>query len=101
MYYVCTYLCHIEDSEDEDMKVAYSLALIDGKAYCKDLQILTVGAENTGKSCLISSFLHEDFIEKQEATEGADTRICKIFCKDWTRLSHSDIICHLCHQYIG
>ena len=82
------------------MKIAYSLALIDGKAYSKDLQILTVGAENTGKSCLISSFLDEVFIENQEATKGAETKICKIYCKDWRRLSHSDIIVHLHHQFI-
>ena len=83
------------------MKIAYSLALIDGKAYSKDLQILTVGAENTGKSCLISSFLDEVFIENQEATKVPDTKICKIYCTNWRRLSHSDIIVHLRHQFIG
>ena len=86
--------------DDEDMKMAYSLALRDGEAYSRDLQILLVGAENTGKTCIISSFLDEQFIENQEATKGADTNICKIYCTNWRRLSHSDIIVHLHHQFI-
>ena len=95
------YIGYIDDTDDEDMKIAYSLALTDGEAYAKDLQILMVGAENTGKSCIISSFLDEIFVENQEATKGADTNICKVYCKNWRRLSLSDIMVHLRHEFIG
>ena len=49
-----------------------------------------VGAENTGKTSLIFSFLGEKFIEDQAATKGVDVEVCKIYCKDWIKISHSD-----------
>jgi len=62
---------------------------------------LLVGAENTGKTCLISSFLSEEFVEGQSATEGVDVGVCKIYCKNWTKISHSDRVNLLHHQFIG
>ena len=56
----------------------------------ENFQLLLVGAENTGKTSLISSFLGENFIEGQSATKGADVQVCKVYCKDWMRISHSD-----------
>ena len=70
------------------MKIAYSLALRKGEAELKDLQIQLVGAENTGKTSLISSFLNEDFVEEQTATTGADMEVCKISSKNWTMFSN-------------
>ena len=42
-----------------------------------------IGAENSGKSCLIASFIGEAFICKlgQKATYGADTEVFKIYCR--------------------
>ena len=78
------------------------MALKEGKAQSRDLQVLLIGAENSGKSCLISSFLDEKFIEGQAATEGVDTEVCKIFCKNWKRISDSDktdyLYNHFCHS---
>ena len=59
-----------------------------------------VGAENTGKTCLIASFLGEEFIEQQKPTEGADTKVCKIYCENWSKISLSDMKMHLRKQFI-
>ena len=79
--------------------MAYALAMKEGLAESRDLQVLLVGAENTGKTCLISSFLGEEFVEEQKATDGADVEVCKIYCKEWTRISHFDQTDHLQYQF--
>ena len=61
--------------------MTYSLAMKEGEAESRDLQVLLVGAENTGKTCLISSFLGVEFVEGQSATEGAELEVCKIYSK--------------------
>ena len=66
------------------VKKVYLMALKEGHAESRDLQVLLVGAENTGKTCLVSSFLGEKFVEGQLATKGAETELCKIYCKEWT-----------------
>ena len=72
----------------------------EGEAESRDLQVLLVGAENTGKTCLISSFLGEEFVEGQSATEGAELEVCKIYSKNWSRISHSMNTNLLRHQFI-
>ena len=67
--------------------------------FSRELQVLMVGAENTGKTCLIASFLGEKFIEQQEATEEIDTEVCKIYCKNWSKMSLSDMKEHLHKQF--
>ena len=88
-------------SDDTNMKLAYSYALKFGMAISQELQILMVGAENSGKSCLIASFLGEAYIEGQIATDGADTKVCKIYCKNWSRMNISDMTMHLHDQFIS
>ena len=83
------------------MQLAYAISLKFGKALSRELQVLMVGAENSGKSCLIASFLGEVFIEGQKATDGADTEVCKIYCKNWSRMNLSDMTVHLHHQFIS
>ena len=80
--------------------MAYSLAMKEGEAESRDLQVLLVGTENTGKTCLISSFLGEEFVEGQSATEGADVEVCKIYSKDWSRISDCEKTDLLHHQFI-
>ena len=82
------------------MKMAYSLAMKRGEAESRDLQVLLVGAENTGKTSLISSFLGEKFVEGQSATEGAEVEVCKIYSKNWSRISESDKTNLLHDQFI-
>lgn len=83
------------------MQLAFSYALKYGKAFCRELQVLMVGAENSGKSCLIASFLDEAFVEGQPATDGADIEVCKIFCKNWSRMKLSDMTVHLHDHFIS
>ena len=54
-----------------------------------NFQLMLVGAEDTGKTSLISSFLGEEFVERQSTTK-ADMEVCKVYCKDWVRISHID-----------
>jgi len=92
--------CCTGSDENSNIKAAFALALKEGKAQSQDLQLLLVGAENTGKSCLVCSFLDEKFIEDQAATEGVDVDVCKIYCKNWMRIDHSEMTTHLRHQFI-
>ena len=80
--------------------MAYSLAMKEGEAESRGLQVLLVGAENTGKTCLISSFLGEEFVEGQSTTEGVDVEVCKIYSKDWSRISDSEKTNLLHDQFI-
>ena len=72
-----------------DIKKAYSLAMKQGIDESRNFQLLLVGAENTGKISLISSFLQEKFVEGQAPTKGVDVEVCKVYCKDWEKISHS------------
>ena len=92
---------HLADcyAKDDNIKMAYALAMKEEMAECRDLQVLLVGAENTGKTCLVSSFLGEEFVEGQSATNGVDMEVCKIYCKEWTRISHFDKTNHLQYQF--
>ena len=65
-------------SNDENIKMVFSLAMKLGIAPSRDLQLLLVGAENTGKTCLISSFFGEEFVYGQAATGEVDIDVCKI-----------------------
>ena len=75
---------------DDNIKEAYSLATKEGLDQSINFQLLLVGAENTGKTNLIFSLLNEKFVEEQPSTKGADLEVCKVYCKDWIRISNSD-----------
>ena len=95
-------MCYATDhySNDDNIKMAYSLAMKEGEAKSRDLQVLLVGAENTGKTSLISSFLGEKFVEALSATEGAEVEVYKIYSKNWSRISDSDKTNLLHDQFI-
>ena len=81
----------IDHSKDDDVKDIYSQTMkqeLDQSI--KNFQLLVVGAPNTGKTSLISSFLGEEFMEEQPATIGADEEMCKIHSRDWIRIEDSD-----------
>ncbi|XP_065887012.1 uncharacterized protein [Dysidea avara] len=87
-------------SNDDSIRMAYSMAMKQGVVESRDLQVLLVGAENTGKTCLVSSFLGEEFVEGQAATKAVEVDVCKVYCKNWTRISHSDKTNLLHHQFL-
>ena len=84
----------------DSIKVAYSLAMKEGLAEPRDLHILLVRTENTGKSCLVSSYLDEVFIEGQAATKAIKIDVCKIYCNNWSRISPSDKTDFLHYQFV-
>ena len=71
----------------------------EGLDQSKNFQLVLVGAENTGKTSLISSFLEEKFVEGQLATKGVDIKVCKICSKNWVEISHSDKSSALHNQF--
>ena len=83
-------LFFIDHCDEYSIKKVYSLAMKEGLDQSKNFQLLLVGAEKTGKTSLISSFLGEEFVEEQLSTKGADVEVCKVYSKDWMRISHSD-----------
>ena len=76
--------------DDDNIKMAYSLAMKQGLDQSRNFQLILIGAENAGKTSLITSFLGEEFVEGQSATKGTDIEVCKVYCKNWIRISHSD-----------
>ena len=89
------------DNDDPNTNLPYPKALKLGKAFSHELQILMIGGENSGKSCLVASFIGEEFIEEQKATDGADTEVCRIYCRNWSRMNFDDMSVHLHHQFIS
>ena len=84
------YINFTDHCSDKNIKKAYSLAMKQGLDQSKNFQLVLVGAENTGKTSLISSFLGEEFVEGRPATKGVVMEVCKVYSKDWLRISHSD-----------
>ena len=72
-------------------KDAYSLALKDGKARPFSVRILVVGAENSGKTCLVESLLDGEFKSYSTATQGADISVCKFFSTNWSRIQDDQV----------
>ena len=91
----------IDHCNDDSIRKIYSLVMKQGLDQSMNFQLLLVGAENTGKTSLISSFLGEEFVERRSATKGADVEVCKVYCKDWVRISHSDKSHILHNQFAG
>ena len=69
----------------------YALALKEGKAKPSSIRILIVGAENSGKTCLVESLLGGKFQSNNDATQGADMSVCKFFTTNWSRLHGKEV----------
>ena len=81
----------VDHSKDDDIKdTYYQVMKQELDQSIKNFQLLVVGAPNTGKTSLISSFLGEEFVEQQPATIGADEGTCKLHSRDWIRIKDSD-----------
>ena len=80
-----------EELNDSKEKDAYSLALKEGKARPFSIRILVVGAENSGKTCLVESLLDGDFDTYSIATQGTDISVCKFFASNWVRVQAKNI----------
>ena len=87
MFINCNFIAHCRN--DDNIKKMYSVVMEQGLDQSMNFQLMLVGAENTGKTSLISSFLGEEFVERQSTTK-ADMEVSKVYCKDWVRISHID-----------
>ena len=76
------------------------MALRHGKAFSRDLVVLLIGTENTGKTSLISTFVGEKFVENQKATDGAETKVCKVYATDWKKITKEEKTVHLYGKFI-
>ena len=77
--------------DDSKEKTAYALALKEGKAKPFSIRILVVGAENSGKTCLVESLLDEDFKSYSSATQGADITVGKFVTTNWLRVQDEQV----------
>ena len=77
-------------------KIAYSLALRDGKATGLGIKLLLVGAENVGKSCIAATLIDDPFKESS-ATEGADVEICNT--SNWQKITTQQLSEKLQSEY--
>ena len=50
-----------------------------------------MGAENSGKTCLVESLLGGEFKSYGSATQGADITVCKFFTTNWLRVQDEQI----------
>jgi len=71
------------------------------KVQIRNLQLLMIGARNTGKTSLVSSLLGEEFVEEQLPNEESNVEIEKCYCKNWRRLSKSNKATDLHDQFIS
>ena len=77
--------------DDSKEKTAYALALKEGKAKPFSIRILVVGAENSGKTCLVESLLGGEFKSYSSATQGTDITVCKFFTTNWLRVQDEQV----------
>ena len=77
--------------DDSKEKTAYALALKEGKAKPFSIRILVVGAENSGKTCLVESLLGGDFKSYSRSTQGTDITVCRFFTTNWLRVQDKQV----------
>ncbi|XP_065883364.1 uncharacterized protein [Dysidea avara] len=77
-------------SVSEQRRIAYQLALRDGKAEVSNFRLLVFGPENSGKTCLVSTLFGESF-QDNPATQGADVNIGTIYTTNWCKCSAEEM----------
>ena len=79
-------------------KMAYSLALRDGKARALGIKLLLFGPENVGKTCLVATLTGDPY-EEQMATEGSDMHVCNT--SNWEKISSDEVLHRLQSKYLS
>ncbi|XP_065898021.1 uncharacterized protein [Dysidea avara] len=88
--------CHYKDG---NIKMEY-LQVLKEQVEIRNTQLLMIGTKNAGKTSLVSSFLGEEFVDRQVANEENNAEIQKIYCKNWKRMSKPDKATDLHDQFI-
>jgi len=79
-------------------KMAYSLALKNGKAKGLVIKLLLFGPEFVGKTCLAATLVGEPF-QEERATEGADLHICNTI--SWKEIADQEMSQCLQNKYLS
>ena len=79
-------------------KMAYSLALRDGKARALGIKLLLFGPEYVGKTCLVATLTGDPY-EEQKATEGSDMHVCNT--SNWEKISSDEVLHRLQSKYLS
>ena len=96
VFYAFLYL--LLDILTEFEKMAYALALQDGKAKALGIKLLLFGPEFVGKTCLVATLTGSPYEEKL-ATEGSDMHICNT--SDWEKISSDEAIRRLQSKFLS
>ena len=85
--------------EDTREVLAYNLAVAKGVANPSNFSIHVLGQENSGKTCLVSLLLGEEFTENI-ATQGAEVSVCTTHASsNWSRIKDSEVSTKLRKRY--
>jgi len=84
-------------STDEVEKLAYSLALREGKAKPFGVKVSLIGAENVGKTCVAATLVDDPF-QESNATEGVDLSI--IDTSNWKKITQTEVSQSLQSDYL-
>ena len=105
VHHACSYCCVIKlimqnilACFTEIEKIAFSLALRDGKAKALGIKLLLVGPEFVGKTCVATTLVGDPF-EECGATEGADLDICNT--SNWSKITAEEASQRLQSKYLG
>ena len=78
--------------------MAFSLALLNGKAKALGIKLLLFGAEFVGKTCVVTTLVGDPF-EESSATEGADLDICNT--SNWNKITPEKASHRIQSKYLG
>ena len=78
-------------------RIAYSLALREGKAKALGVKMLLFGAEYVGKTCLVSTLVGDPY-QEEIATEGADMSILNT--SNWTKITTDQVSDRLQQKFL-
>jgi len=90
-------MCSLSGDLHENERMAYSLALSEGKSPALGIKLLLFGAENSGKTCLVSTMTGVPY-DEETATKGADLSI--INTANWVKISSEELCGHLQQKFL-
>ena len=96
---LCSCFPLLEKPVTKEQEKSFRLAMRDGLSTSSSFRISVFGPENSGKTCLVSTLFDEQFANN-DATEGADVRICTIYANNWQRCTAQEMADQLQLQFL-
>jgi len=85
-------------STEKIEKIAFSLALVEGKAKALGIKLLLVGPEYVGKTCVASTLVGDPF-QETNATEGADVSLLNT--SNWSKITPEETSQRLQNEFLS